>query len=131
MSSIPQPRYNKQVLSLHLRQLANEAIDVDPKDGDPITRAHKLAQLLWDKALGGTKMERNDQGQEVQVYNRPESWAIQLVYDRLEGRVPNAADEDADRPRALERLREIARERVNAITAKASASIDKKLRPSE
>lgn len=117
-------RYSKQALTHHLRLLAREVHDVSKKNGDPITRAEALAKLLWDKALGYESQERNDMGAVVTVTHRPESWAIQLLYDRLEGRVPNAPEEDNDRPRALENLRRVARERANAIASQTTLPKD-------
>lgn len=116
-------RFNKQVLTTHLHVLAGEVHDVD-RGGDAITRAQALAKLLWDKALGCKKTEMNDEGREIEVVYRPEAWAIQLLYDRLEGRVGTASEEDVDRPQVLDKLRKAARERVNAATAQAVRSFE-------
>lgn len=112
---------NNKALTAALRELANEAIDIEP-DGTPIMRHQKLAKLLMDMALGYTVKERNEEGNWREVYHKPVAWAIQYVFERLEGRLPmQAAVEDGTRRRASETVRELAKERLNGIAAKVVA----------
>jgi hypothetical protein len=110
------PRVSPRQLSKHLRDLAAEAFDVTP-DGDVLTKGEALAKLLWNKALGYSERVKDDEGRETEVVHKPEAWAIQLVYDRMEGRTPQALNEDADRIRAADRVSDLAKTRLNQLTA--------------
>lgn len=107
-------KYSSHELTNHLRQLAAEAHDWTEEDG-VITRGEALARLLFRKALGYVERTVDDEGEERVVHHRPESWAIQLIYDRLEGKTPQAVPEDAGRVSAAEQVRELAKQRINAL----------------
>lgn len=106
------PRYSGKELTKFLRQLAMEADDLSP-DGATITKAEKLAQILWKKALGFKEMVVADGGAR-EIVHAPEAWAIQLVYDRLEGKVGPTAVEEGGKLSAAERVSELARTRLNS-----------------
>lgn len=112
------PRYTQRELTKHLRSLAMEAEGMSDA-GDIITRAEALARALWKKALGFKAMEMREGGMR-EVDHAPEAWAIQLIYERLEGKVANAAPEEGGKIAAVDRVSELARNRVNAL---ASASV--------
>jgi hypothetical protein len=113
-------RYNTKDLTNHLRQLAAEAHDWSEDDG-VITRGEALARLLWRKALGYTETKINDEGAEVEVVHEPAAWAMQMVYERMEGKTPQAITEDEARITAAERVRELAASRLNSLAKKATA----------
>lgn len=111
------PRYTGKELTKFLRQLAMEA-ESSADDGTVQTKAEMLSRLLWKKALGYTAMElRGEAANRVmaEVYHPPESWAIQMIYERLEGKVANAATDDAGKLTAAERVSELSRNRINAL----------------
>jgi len=111
-------KYNSRELTNHVRQLAAEAHDWSEADG-VITKGEALARLLWQKALGSTEQTEDDEGNPKQVFHKPESWAIQLLYDRMEGKTPQAVPEDEDRIKAADRVRELAAGRLNNLAEEA------------
>jgi hypothetical protein len=114
-------RLSKSELARHLRELAKQAYeDGLLDDGTCLTREQALANLIWHKALGYTEVKKDDEGNEHEDYHPPEKWAIQLIWERMEGRVTEAKQEDTGRMSAAERVRELAKNRINAIAATAS-----------
>jgi len=111
--------YNSRQLTKHLRELAAEAHDWSEEDG-VITKGEALAKLLWKKALGYKEKTVDDEGNEKEVYHPPASWAIQLVYDRMEGKTPQAITEDDTRISAADRVRDLAKARLNSLASKAA-----------
>lgn len=105
-------KYTSRELTNHVRQLAAEAHDWSMEDG-AITKGEALARLLWKKALGYTEDIVTDEGEQQTVHHKPEVWAIQLLYDRLEGKTPQAVPEDDHRVKAADRVRELAANRIN------------------
>jgi len=89
-------------------------------DGGVLTHDEALARLLWRKALGYTEKTRDDNGTEKTVRNRPESWAIQLIYERREGKVMQAQPDDTGRVKAADKVRSLSRERVNKLASKVA-----------
>jgi hypothetical protein len=123
------PKYSGKELTRHLRLLAMEAEGLSPA-GDMETKAQALARLLWKKALGYSDVRKNPQGEAVEVSCPPEAWAIQLVYERLEGKVAQTAPDEAGKISAAERVTDLARSRINAITvAPGTAAVTKPLPP--
>mgnify|MGYP006272615441 CR=1 FL=1 len=117
-------KYNSRQLTENLRQLAAEAHDWSMEDG-AITKGEALAKLLWKKALGYTEETTDDEGNTKQVYHKPEAWAIQLVYERMEGKTPQAIqDDEGNKRKAKDEVRDLAKARLNdlAKTAKGSES---------
>lgn len=107
------PRYSGKELTKFLRQLAMEAEDLS-SDGSTITKAEKLAQILWKKALGFKETIHSPEGVR-EVVNSPEAWAIQMIYERLEGKVANAVVEEGGKATAATRVSELARDRINSV----------------
>lgn len=115
-------RYTAKELTAHLRELAAKVHEwIQPEEGEEggyITKGEALARLLWQKALGFTETVLDEENKSRTIAHKPESWAIQLIYERLEGKSPQAITEDATRIRAVERVRELAAARINDITTK-------------
>lgn len=108
-------------LTEELRRLSAEAIDMTP-DGDPITRAQALASLIWKFALGWKEKRRDENGDLQEVEHPPVAWAMQYLYERMEGKAPQAAPEAGDGIKAVDKVRKLAKDRLNAlagVTAKA------------
>lgn len=128
------PRYTGKELTKFLRQLAVD-VESSADDGTPQTKAECLARLLWQKALGYKAQEMRGEGASramTEVYHPPESWAIQMIYERLEGKVANSAPEDGTRTTAAERISDLSRQRINAMAGGVPAEPKKlppKLRP--
>jgi len=125
------PRYTGKELTKYLRQLAMEAESV-ADSGETITKAEALARLLWKKALGYSQMEwrgEADKRQMVEVYHPPESWAIQMIYERLEGKTPQATVDEAGKLTAAERVSELSKTRINALAGVSSSSTGKPTPP--
>lgn len=120
-------KYNSKQLTDHLRQLAAEAHDWS-EDG-AITKGEALARLLWQKALGSVEKQLDDEGKEKEIVHKPESWAIQLVYERMEGRTPQALDEDPHKVTAADRVRDLAKKRANSLAEEVAASAPVKKSP--
>lgn len=87
--------------------------------------------MLWKKALGYTDKTTDDEGNEKEVYHKPEAWAIQLVYERMEGRTPQAIqDDEGNKRKAKDQVRDLAKSRLNdmAKTAVDSAGDSESLK---
>lgn len=108
------PRFKGRELTHHVRELGAEASEM-LANGDVITRDEALARLLWEKALGYTKLMKNKlTGQMEEVYFGPEAWAIQLIYERREGKVAQAEPEKASKPTTAEKVSELSKSRINS-----------------
>ena len=106
--------WSPKQLTRYLERLAEEMHTVED-GGDSISKAEALAKLLWNKALGYREQVLKD-GNWVEVNHPPESWAIHLVYDRLEGRVDTSGkggDTSNEKP-VHEKVGDIAKARLNA-----------------
>jgi len=113
--------YNSKQITQHLREIAAMAHDWSEEDG-MLTKGECLAMLLWRKALGYTEKVVDDEGNEKEIFHKPEAWAIQLVYDRMEGKVPQAVTDDETRSvKVKDEVSELAKSRLNAIAAESEA----------
>lgn len=112
-------KFNSRELTDHLRRLA-AGQEGHVVDGELVTRGEALAHLLWKKALGYKETVKDDYGREQIVEHRPEAWAIQLVYDRMEGRTPQAEVADDGKVNVAERVRDMAKSRLNEFAAAAA-----------
>lgn len=100
--------YNSRQLTKHLREFAN---DVETMDGDRvITRGEALALLLWKMALG---FEAEDPETKTIRHYKPQAWAIQLVYERLEGKTPQALVDDQAHIIIADKVSELVQHRLN------------------
>lgn len=111
-------KYSARQLTKFLKELAMEAESIDD-EGETITKGKALALLLFKKALGYAEIREDDEGVKRETYHKPESWAIQYIYDRLEGRVPQAATDEKDGPTIADKIREISKAKANAFAAGA------------
>ena len=106
-------------LGKHLRDLAAKIETIDD-EGRTITKGEALAQLLFKKALGYTEV---DPETHTDQYRKPEAWAIQMIFERLEGRVPQVQPTENDGVSAAERITDLARAKIN-LAATTAASPD-------
>jgi hypothetical protein len=97
-----------------LQDLAMEAHDSAP-DGTPLSKAQCLARLIWNKALGYKKMVVPKDGPPAEIEFPAEAWAINLVLDRLEGKLgPGVAEESAKTP-IVDKVSDLAKRRINSL----------------
>jgi hypothetical protein len=97
----------------HLRRLANQADTYTDADGNLVTRSEGLAEQLWKFALGYKD--------EDDVIHKPATWAIQLIFDRLEGKNPEPEADDGaltiqDKIQDVKKLNKLAEQCVAAET---------------
>jgi hypothetical protein len=100
------------ILSKYLRALALD-IESMSDDGDPITKAQKLADLVWKYALGIT--DEKDPTKKA----APAVWAIELLYNRIEGKVPLAIVEEGGRS-LTEKVSDLGKAKANALASAAA-----------
>jgi hypothetical protein len=105
------------VLSKYLRALALEIHTTD-NDGDPVSRAEALAELVWKHALGFQRPKDEHKPDGPKEVIPPATWAIELLYNRIEGKIPLAVVEDQGRS-LTEKVTELGKARINSL-AKAS-----------
>lgn len=105
-------------LTQNLRRLRDEAHTIDD-GGDPLTKGEALAVLLWHKALGYKEkvVHEDSRGNMARkdVTHKPEAWAIQLIYERLEGKTPLQIIDEGGKLRVEDRVDELAKARVNEL----------------
>ena len=103
------------VLSKYLRALAVD-IETTNADGDLITKAEALALLVWKSALGWKEL---DPKTDAEIVHTPDWRAIELLYNRIEGKIPIAVVEEQGK-NLIEKVSEMGRARINSL-AKAAA----------
>lgn len=118
-----------KALTVELRRLASQAIDVDD-DGGPISREAALASLIWKQALGWTERVRDDNGNLTEKKHPPVAWAQQYVFERLEGKVTQAVPDEHGSIKAVDRVRELSRDRLNLLSRVAQGPPKVAPRPS-
>lgn len=106
------------VLSKYLRMLALEIETLDA-EGDPITKAEALAKLVWKHALGFEEPLNPDKPDEGKRINPPAVWAIDILYNRIEGKIPVAVVEEQGRS-LTEKVSDLGKAKINSL-AKAAA----------
>jgi hypothetical protein len=103
------------ILTKYLRVLALDVETVD-ESGDPLTKAQVLAALVWRHALGFVQPDPNKKGAGTPI--PPAVWAIELLYNRIEGKIPVAVVEESGRS-LTEKVSDLGKARINSL-AKAS-----------
>ena len=96
------------LLSKHLRVLAAEACIAAP-NGTILTRAERLAELIWQNALGWNEWDAKTK---KSIEHEPKQWAMEMLYDRLEGRVPQAM-EQVKGGSVADRVTELGKTKIN------------------
>lgn len=99
-------------LSQALRALSQEAHDTD---GDRTkTKSDCLARYVWDAALGHTlvTLDRNT-GERKEKVIPPQTWAINLIFDRIEGKVMPSEESINGKPMLAERVEKLNQEQFN------------------
>lgn len=112
-------KLSNAALSKELRKLAIEVHTITD-DGTPVTREQKLADIIWKLALGCTEKYRDEEGNLKEKVYPPAAWAIQFVFERVEGKAQTVAPDETSTVRAKDKVAELARERVNRLAAIAA-----------
>lgn len=108
-----------KALTAELRKLAEEVYTV-LDNGDQQTRSEALAAMIWRQALGWVEETRDESGNLVKKVHPPVAWCQQFLFERQEGRAPVASSDNEGGVRAAEKVRQLAKERVAAMTAKVA-----------
>lgn len=104
-----------QLLSYYLRQISEEVTEfVKGSDGEDrmVTKAEKLARMIWEDALGCTKMVKSKSGGMVETIVAPVRAAQNTIFDRTEGRVPNSSVEGSEKLTAADKVTEQGAKRI-------------------
>lgn len=112
-------RFGARALTNELKKLAGEVVSVTD-DGTPITREQQLADMIWKQALGWEETTRDALGNLQKIRHPPVAWAQQYLFERMEGKAPQAQTEDAGGIKAADKVRELAKQRINGLAAVAS-----------
>lgn len=127
-------KLNQKALTKYLNETGLQIHTVDD-DGNPISKEAALADLLWKTALGWEEKLRDDDGNEKTKKHPPAPWAMQFVYERKEGKSSPAITESEGGLRASDKVRALARERLNgmvtALGKTPSTSLPPKHKPSK
>jgi len=109
-------KLGSRALSNELKKLAAEVVDFDAGEG--VTREQKLAKMIWNLALGWIEKTRDDNGTLKEIRHPPVAWAMQFLFERCEGKAPQAIQEETSGIKAADRVRELSRDRINALSGK-------------
>lgn len=118
-------KMGSKALSTELAKLASDVHSMS-NDGVPITNEQALAKLIWRTALGWVELVKDDEGKLKQKLHPPASWAMQYLYERLEGKAPIAAPDNSSGMRASEKVSKLAKDRVNQLAVAAAGPPEKK-----
>jgi hypothetical protein len=100
-----------------LSKVMNEPVSVHD-NGDIISGWEKLCRHIRQLALGGEREERDDNGNIKKIVEKPVAWAVQFVFAELAGKTPQAVQEDHGGIKASQKVRELARDRMNQVADK-------------
>lgn len=114
------------VLSKYLRALALDIETISP-EGDPVTKAAALANLVWKHALGFKSPTDEKHPEKGETATPPAVWAIELLYNRIEGKIPVAVVEESGRS-LTEKVSDLGKAKANSL---AVASVDAENAPDE
>jgi len=125
LPSLPMPSLNAEkgkatkLLTAKIKEILAEQTEVEEIDGQPImiSKSEKLARLVVKMALGYTEnVTRVSNGQTVidTVVHQPHCGMIGLVYDRIEGKIPVAKEEEAVTRTLSDRVSEQGKNRIHA-----------------
>lgn len=101
-----------QRLNVLVKRLGLEQYTVLPGDGTPITRFEHLARLIWNLALGYTEKDVKS-GKEI--IHKPDKSFIRMIYDRMEGKVPNAQVSSDKKASLADKISDQTKSRLNSL----------------
>jgi hypothetical protein len=80
-------------------------------DGRVVKRDDALTELMWDAALGLVVVGQDEHGP---VHAKPDTRMALAIFERREGKTPNAIPDDANAVTAADKVEEVAVNRINA-----------------
>lgn len=104
-------KFNKLITD-SLKQIASEVTEVGPDNETLVTKAEKLARILWAKALG-TGEPTLKAGK---LYRpTPEMEAMKIILERIDGKVLNT-DEVKQRDESIpDKISQLGKDKINNI----------------
>jgi len=119
-----------KLLSKFIREIASEEYD-DPiikargEEAVMVTKAEAIARHIWNVALGFVEeVDIYKDGVKIGVKleaHKPDKWAINMIWDRMEGRVGQAdAKSGSDKASLAEKVSGLGAKRVNQIAKQSS-----------
>lgn len=115
--------FNSRELTTLLRLELKKAHDIATESGGIITKAEVLTELLMKTAIGWEevvlKEEESGKVVELTIKHKPQPWAIQLIWDRTEGKSPQSIPDVKSGITAAEKVRELTVARVNELSQQA------------
>ena len=120
-----------KLLSKFIKEIASEICD-DPvikakgEEAVMLTKAEAIARYIWKTALGWEESVDvlDKQGKKTGIrpeVHRPDKWAINMIWDRMEGRVgATDAKSGSDKASLADRVSDLGAKRVNQIAKQSS-----------
>jgi hypothetical protein len=109
------------ILSGILRDIAEEKTELGGSVDDPkmVSKAEALARLIWKRGLGWTeqKLVNNEL---TDIEHQPDRVYVQLLLDRLEGRVAAVEVGGKEKRTISDRVGEQSKKRINKIAGDAT-----------
>ena len=114
-------RKSKRMLTEALIELAYSVESMD-NEQNPLTKAQVLAEKIWKFALGTHTIIHKKTG--AVMVGPSEPWAVHLILERIEGKVPILAEDGADRATAADKISDLSTARINKITGEVAGDSD-------
>jgi hypothetical protein len=116
-------KFSNRALTLKLREIMAEVYDskLEDEKWTMTSKGERLAEILVDRAIGWkeevtVKTDVPGQVETTIVQHKPERWAIEMCYDRLEGKTPQALADETTALTAADKVEELSKSRINALT---------------
>lgn len=105
------------LLSGFLRDIAEEKTELVTVDGEDrmVSKAQALARLIWQRGLGWVEQMKTEDGL-VDVIHQPDRVYVQLLLDRLEGRVAAVEPGKKEQRTVSDRVGEQSKKRINSMS---------------
>ena len=116
-----------QLLSSFIRDIMEETTEFGENDDGSlrmITKAEALSRMIVKKALGYTETMEDAKGEDVEIVHQPDRTYVQIVFDRMEGRVPQSLTEGEEKMTAAEKVTEQGVGRINSVRKESARSSD-------
>ncbi len=121
-------KYSNRELTNRLRELLAELHDTyldDDGKAIMVTKGEALAALVMNHAIGWTEevIEETDTPGQTKmrtVIHPPARWAIELIYERIEGKTPQALPDDRGGLTAADKVSEQALKKINQLTQEST-----------
>ncbi len=115
-----------QLLSGFIRDIMEEQTEfAENEDGSMrmVTKAEALARNICKRALGYTENMEDAKGEDVEIVHQPDKTYVQIVFDRMEGRVPQSLTEGEEKMTAAEKVTKQGVNKINEVLAEGEESL--------